>query len=148
MCPSEVRRFHAAVHTQHLACDPAGRRRRQKQRSVGNVFGGQRIGFAGWILDTDAQTLTPEDNPTADPLRLTTAEFRLLAALLERPRHVLTREFLLDAVSRRTAGAFDRSIDNLVSRLRRKIEADPANPAIVTTIRAGGYSLTADVRRL
>lgn len=123
-------------------------RRVDRPEAVAGALTGQRIGFAGWILDTDAQTLTPEDDATADPLRLTTAEFRLLATLLERPRHVLSREFLLDAVSRRTAGAFDRSIDNLVSRLRRKIEADPANPAIVTTIRAGGYSLTADVRRL
>jgi len=123
-------------------------RRSERPEPVAGALNGQRIAFAGWVLDTDAQTLTPEDTPQAEPLRLTTAEFRLLTTLLERPRHVLSRELLLDAISGRTAGAFDRSIDNLVSRLRRKIEADPANPAIITTVRAGGYSLTAGVRRL
>jgi len=123
-------------------------RRSERPEPVAGGLTGSRVAFAGWVLDTDAQTLTREAGPGAEPQRLTTAEFRLLTTLLERPRHVLSRETLLDAVSGRIAGAFDRSIDNLVSRLRRKIEPDPANPAIITTVRAGGYCLTADVRRL
>ena len=123
-------------------------RRAERPEPLAGGLTGSAVAFAGWRLDTDQQSLTPEADPAATPLRLTTAEFRLLTTLLERPRRVLSRDMLLDAVSGRTAAAFDRSIDNLVSRLRRKIEADPANPAIITTVRAGGYSLTADVRRM
>lgn len=129
-------------------------RRSDRPEPVAGGLTGARIGFAGWVLDTDQQTLTPAEGAgetaaaEAEPMRLTTAEFKLLTTLLERPRRVLSRNTLLDAVSGRPAAAFDRSIDNLVSRLRRKVEADPANPAIITTVRSGGYSLTADVRRL
>lgn len=123
-------------------------RRAERPEPLAGSLTGSRVAFAGWLLDTDAQTLVPCDDPEAEPLRLTTAEFRLLTVLLERPRHVLSRDTLLDAVSGRVAGAFDRSIDNLVSRLRRKIEADPANPVIITTVRGGGYSLTAEMQRL
>lgn len=123
-------------------------RRAERPEPVAGALTGSRVAFAGWVLDTDAQSLVPEGAPDAAPMRLTSAEFRLLAALLERPRHVLSRDTLLDAVSGRIAGAFDRSVDNLVSRLRRKIEPDPAHPSIITTVRSGGYSLTAEVRRL
>ncbi|AXC49992.1 response regulator [Paracoccus suum] len=133
-------------------------RRAERPEPLAGGLTGSAVAFAGWVLDTDRQTLSREPdvaddgaaNAEADSeaMRLTTAEFRLLTTLLERPRRVLSRETLLDAVSGRQPAAFDRSIDNLVSRLRRKIEADPANPAIISTVRAGGYCLTADVRRL
>lgn len=122
-------------------------RRAERPEPLAGTLTGSAVAFAGWVLDTDQQTLRSEGEG-AEAMRLTTAEFRLLTTLLERPRRVLSRETLLDAVSGRQPVAFDRSIDNLVSRLRRKIEADPANPAIISTVRAGGYCLTADVRRL
>lgn len=59
---------------------------------------------------------------------------------------MLSRDQLMDLTSGRSADAFDRTIDNQVSRLRRKIEVNAAEPKIITTIRAGGYSLAADVR--
>ncbi len=77
---------------------------------------------------------------------LSTAEFRLLLALARRPRMVLSRDQLLDLTSGRTAQAFDRSIDNQVSRLRRKLECDPANPTLVKTVWGGGYVFATDVR--
>jgi two-component system OmpR family response regulator len=61
---------------------------------------------------------------------------------------VLSRDQLLDITSGRAADVFDRTIDNQVSRLRRKIEEDPAHPRLIATIRAGGYSLAADVREV
>ena len=97
------------------------------------------------MLDTDRRTLTATDG-TEVPL--TTAEFRLLTAFLERPRFVLSREQLLDLTSGRAAQVFDRTIDNQISRLRRKIEADPAKPVLIATVWGGGYSLAADVREL
>jgi two-component system OmpR family response regulator len=104
-----------------------------------------KLFFAGWILDTDTRRLSREDD--GREVSLTTADFNLLLALLERPRIVLSRDQLLDLTSGRVADVFDRTIDNQVSRLRRKIEDNPAEPRIITTIRAGGYCLVTDVRK-
>jgi two-component system OmpR family response regulator len=76
---------------------------------------------------------------------LSTGEFLLLTAFLERPRVVLTRDQLLDLTRGRDAGPFDRAVDNQVSRLRRKIEEDPKNPRLVKTHWGGGYSFEAEV---
>ncbi len=105
----------------------------------------RRVRFANWVLDADRRLLTRDDGHQE---RLTTAEFKLLSVLLERPRFVLSRDQLLDLTSGREAHVFDRTIDNQVSRLRRKIEADPAQPAILTTVRGGGYCLSCDVEEL
>ena len=79
---------------------------------------------------------------------LSTGEFNLLLALVTRPRQVLTRDQLLDLTQGREAAAFDRAIDNQVSRLRKKIEGDPRNPDLIKTVWGGGYTLSADVTRL
>ena len=65
--------------------------------------------------------------------------------LAERPQRVLTRDQLLDLSRGRTANNFDRSIDVQISRIRRKIEADPKEPALIKTVRSEGYILTANV---
>jgi len=102
----------------------------------------KRLKFADWVLDVDRRELTGEDG-VAVPL--STAEFRLLTVFLQRPHIVLSREQLLDLTSGRAAQVFDRSVDNQVSRLRRKIEGDPRNPALVKTVWGGGYVFSADV---
>ncbi|QCG89653.1 hypothetical protein E6C72_15585 [Azospirillum sp. TSH100] len=79
---------------------------------------------------------------------LSTSEFLLLEAFVRRPGLVLSREQLLDLTKGRAADAFDRSIDNQVSRLRRKVETDPRNPALIKTVWGSGYSFAADVRDL
>ncbi|MGP9811175.1 response regulator [Rhodopseudomonas sp. NSM] len=122
-------------------------RRSERREPLAGGLGGRKLGFAGWMLDTDTRDLV-RDAEGAEKIALTTAEFKLLVAFLERPRFVLTREQLLDITSGRSADVFDRTIDNQVSRLRRKIEDDPAHPKIITTVRSGGYSLAADVRDL
>jgi two-component system, OmpR family, response regulator len=78
---------------------------------------------------------------------LSTAEFRLLCAFLDHPGLVLSRNQLLDLTVGRDADPFDRSIDNQVSRLRKKIEADPKTPALIKTHWGGGYSLAAQVEQ-
>ena len=65
--------------------------------------------------------------------------------MVERPARVLTREMLLDLARGRAATAFDRSIDTQVSRLRKKLEADPAEPKIIQTVWGGGYMFAAPV---
>ena len=78
---------------------------------------------------------------------LSTGEFVLLSALLGHPQVVLSREQLLDLTRGRDVSVFDRSIDNQISRLRKKIEADPKRPQLIKTHWGGGYSFTAEVTR-
>jgi two-component system OmpR family response regulator len=105
----------------------------------------RRLAFGRWTFDTGRREVTGADG-VAVPL--STAEFRLLSALAERPHMVLSRDQLLDLTSGRQAQPFDRAIDNQVSRLRRKLEADPKNPALIKTVWGGGYVLAADVREV
>ena len=72
----------------------------------------------------------------------------VLLAFVTHPKRVLTRDQLLDLSQGRELAAFERSIDNHVSRLRRKIEADPSDPKLIKTVWGGGYTLAADVTRL
>ena len=81
-------------------------------------------------------------------LPLSTAEYNLMLAFVTRPNHVLSRDQLLDITQGREANAFDRAIDNQISRLRKKIEDDPKNPALIKTVWGGGYTLAAEVRKL
>jgi two-component system OmpR family response regulator len=104
----------------------------------------RRRSFAGFTVDLDARTVERADGTNVP---LTSAEFDLLACFVERPRRVLTRDQLLDWTRGRSADPFDRTIDVTVSRLRRKLEmADPSGPALVTTVRNGGYLFAGDVK--
>lgn len=120
-------------------------RRSELAKVPGGRLAGHRLAFDRWVLDTDRRNLT---NTDGTEMALTTSEFRLLTAFLERPRFVLSRDQLLDLTSGRAAQVFDRTIDNQVSRLRRKIEADPAKPVLIATVWGGGYSLAADVTEM
>ncbi|HEY6454053.1 MAG TPA: response regulator [Steroidobacteraceae bacterium] len=98
--------------------------------------------FAGWKLDVGTRRLTSAEGAQVP---LTGGEFELLAAFCDRPNRVLTRDQLLDLTRGRNPTVFDRSIDIQVSRLRRKIEADPKDPMLIQTVRSGGYIFTAEV---
>ena len=101
--------------------------------------------FAGWVQKTGERALVDREGVSVP---LSTGEYNLLFALVTRPRQVLTRDQLLDLTQGREAAAFDRAIDNQVSRLRRKIETDAKNPDIIKTVWGGGYTLAAEVTRL
>jgi two-component system OmpR family response regulator len=101
--------------------------------------------FEGWRLDPLKRRLTDADGAV---VAISSVEFRLLMAFLEHPRQVLDRDRLLDMVQGREAHLFDRAVDNQVSRLRRKIEADSRNPQLIQTVWGGGYMLATDVRRV
>jgi two-component system OmpR family response regulator len=103
-----------------------------------------QIWFDRWRLDVDRRELVGEDEVVTP---LSNGEFLLLSAFLSRPNMVLSRDQLLDLTRGRAAATFDRSVDNQVSRLRRKIEADPKNPTLIKTVWGGGYRFAADVRR-
>ena len=102
----------------------------------------QRLRFGRWILDVSKRELV---NHAGLATPLSTAEYRLLMVLLDHPRVVLTRDQLLDLTVGRISDVFDRSIDNQISRLRKKIEVDPRNPDLIKTHWGGGYCFTAEV---
>lgn len=95
--------------------------------------------FAGFSLDVPAETLT---GPDGSAIPLTRSEFNLLNALTRARNRVLTRGFLLDAVSPGDDGASERMIDVLVSRLRRKLGDDPRSPELIQTVSGRGYRFT------
>jgi two-component system OmpR family response regulator len=111
-------------------------------RTIGS--GGAIFYFEGWQLRTAQQQLI---DPAGVLVPLSSGEYRLLEALVERPGQVLNRDQLLDLTRGRMAGPFDRAVDNQISRLRRKIEPDVKDPAYIKTIWGGGYRFSVEVRR-
>jgi two-component system, OmpR family, phosphate regulon response regulator OmpR len=98
------------------------------------------VRFGHWLLDLEGRRLIGE----AGELKLTAMEFDLLEAFARHPNKVLSRDRLLDLAHRRDMEPFDRSIDIRVTRIRKKIERDPAKPQIIKTIRGGGYMFVTD----
>ncbi|MGO8952123.1 MAG: response regulator [Rhodomicrobium sp.] len=103
---------------------------------------GERLKFGPFVFDSDRRELI-DGREVVTPLSY--GEYLLLSAFLHRPNIVLTRDQLLDITRGRAANLFDRSIDNQVSRLRRKIEEDPKDPKIIQTIWGGGYKFVGTV---
>jgi two-component system OmpR family response regulator len=100
------------------------------------------VRFDRWILHVSQRELLGEDGVA---IPLSTGEFVLLTVFLNHPHMVLTRDQLLDLTRHRAGDVFDRSIDNQVSRLRKKIEIDPKSPTLIKTVWGGGYTFTAEV---
>jgi len=100
--------------------------------------------FAGWRLDLDRREVL---SPQGVLVPLSAGEYDLLAALATHPQRVLSRDQLLDLARGREAQPFDRAIDVQVSRLRRKIEAEPGDPVLIKTVRSGGYMFTPAVEK-
>jgi two-component system OmpR family response regulator len=101
--------------------------------------------FADFELNLRTRRLRQRDTQNID---LTNGEFNLLAALLATPERILTRDQLLDASRVYDNEVYDRSIDVQVLRLRRKIEADPAQPQFIVTERGVGYIFKSPVEIL
>jgi two-component system, OmpR family, response regulator len=104
----------------------------------------RRLSFDVFLIDLDARQLVDQKNAT---VALTSAEFDLLACFVQRPRRVLTRDQILDWTRGRSADPFDRTVDMLISRLRRKLEAVSPGSHLISTVRNGGYLLTAHVKQ-
>ncbi|EMN1411591.1 response regulator [Enterobacter chuandaensis] len=100
------------------------------------------ITFNDWTLDTTRCELI---DPQRNVVPLTQGEYGLLLALTQNARRVLSREQLLELTHSESTEVFDRTIDVLIMRLRRKIEANPHQPALIKTIRGLGYVFAADV---
>ena len=107
--------------------------------------GGTAFAFGPWVLREVERVLVDDKG---EEVSLSSGEYHLLHALVRHPRQVMSRDRLLDLVRGREADIFDRAIDNLISRLRKKIEEDPAHPQLVKTVWGGGYTLACEVKRL
>jgi two-component system OmpR family response regulator len=105
---------------------------------------GQCYTFADWIFDIHHRSLKRRDGTEQE---LTTSEFNLLAAFAKRPHRVLSRDDIMDLLKGQDWSPLDRSIDNLVARLRKKIEHDPDRPTLIKTVRGVGYTFSVPVER-
>jgi len=104
----------------------------------------QRVGrFSAFVFKPHQRTLL---GPTGEVIDLTGAEYNLLAAFIDRPNRVLSRDAIADLTRKDDWDAFDRSIDTLVSRLRRKLASHAEASQLIQTVRGEGYVLAADVK--
>lgn len=100
--------------------------------------------FNGWHMDTVRHEVF---SPTGEPANLTAGEYNLLKIFLDAPNRALSRDYLFDVTRGNDFDAFDRAIDVQVNRLRRKLKDDPANPALIKTIRGVGYMFIGAVEK-
>ncbi len=101
--------------------------------------------FDTWILDVGRRELRSD---AGDVRALTTAEFNLLLMFVRRPTRVLSRDNIMDLLKGHDWSPLDRSIDSLIVRLRRKVEATPDTPRLIKSVRGVGYVFAVDSRRL
>lgn len=122
-------------------------RRSQASTSFRNIsnkseLAGKKLRFGGVTYDVDARVVERQDGRMEI---LTSGEASLLGVLIDHARETLSREDLLMMSAGRVPGPFDRTIDNQVSRLRKKLEPDVLRPRLISTVRNGGYTLSCDV---
>ena len=113
--------------------------RRKAPAAVAEEGTAKTIRFDGWQLDLDRRRLL---RPDGSDVALTTGEFDILAVMARHPGRVFSRDMLMELTRGRSLDAFDRTIDAQIARLRRKIEADPAQPELVKSVRGVGYVFT------
>jgi DNA-binding response OmpR family regulator len=98
---------------------------------------GSRVRMGRRVLDLERRALVDPADGSSE--LLTASEYDLLKVFAENPNRPLQRDWLLEVIAHREMEAFDRAIDLRVTRLRRKIEADPAHPDVIRTVRGVGY---------
>jgi len=130
--PCELRELMARIRSVLRRSSPA-----TAAESAGAKAAKERlVRFGTKWLDLEAQALR-DDEGNEHPL--TASEFGLLKVFAANPKRVLSRERLLELANARDSEAFDRAVDLRIMRIRRKIEPDPSKPAVIRTIRGGGY---------
>ncbi|WP_298884108.1 response regulator transcription factor [uncultured Bradyrhizobium sp.] len=107
----------------------------------------RRFAFDRFVIDLDARSVEAVEAEVS-ALQLTSAEFDLLGCFVQRPRRVLTRDQILDWTRGRSAEPFDRTVDMLISRLRKKLDGASPGSNLITTVRNGGYLFIGTVRQV
>ena len=100
--------------------------------------------FDGWELDPRGRYLV---DPKGAAVVLTSGEFDMLTALCRHHGEILSRDRLVRLTQNRAVEPYDRSVDTLISRLRRKLKGQSANAQVIKTVRNGGYVFTPQVER-
>ena len=141
--PFRIRELRARINsvyrrTQHNRFLPAGTVVADPEHADG---GAQPVLFHGWALNPDSRRLT---DPSGDEVKLTTAEFNLLAALVKNRNRVLSRDQIMTAIKGQDWAIYDRVVDGLVSRLRQKVAVDAGKEHFIKTVRGIGYMFSAD----
>lgn len=134
--PCELRELMARIRSVLRRSAPARATPAGQNGPTGKSARDHLVRFGTKWLDLEAQALR-DDEGNEHPL--TASEFGLLKVFAANPKRVLSRERLLELANARDAEAFDRAVDLRIMRIRRKIEPDPAKPAVIRTIRGGGY---------
>lgn len=132
--PFHLREVHARLKSILRRRQPAALRPETSEEKL--------IRFEGWTLNLSRRQLLSGDGAEVE---LTTGEFDMLAAFVQHPGRVLTRDFLMDETRGRQLEAFDRTIDAQIVRLRRKIEADAKHPQFIKAVRGVGYIFTGKI---
>jgi DNA-binding response OmpR family regulator len=132
--PCELRELMARIRSVLRRSSPA--KAAAPETAAAKADKEQLVRFGTKWLDLEAQALR-DDEGNEHPL--TASEFGLLKVFAANPKRVLSRERLLELANARDAEAFDRAVDLRIMRIRRKIEIDPSKPAVIRTIRGGGY---------
>ena len=117
----------------------------QPTGAPGTAPEGERFAFEDWVLDISRRELRSASGVVQE---LTTAEFNMIEMFVRRPSRVLSRDNIMDLLKGHEWSPYDRSIDSLIVRVRRKIEPDPDAPRLVKTVRGVGYVFAAEVQRL
>ena len=133
--PCELRELMARIRSVLRRSSPA-RTAAASEAGAAKAAKNQLVRFGTKWLDLEAQALR-DDEGNEHPL--TASEFGLLKVFAANPKRVLSRERLLELANARDSEAFDRAVDLRIMRIRRKIEPDPTRPAVIRTIRGGGY---------
>lgn len=142
--PFEPRELLARVRSVLRRVSQAASKEEPAETGGGGGGSGGTYVFDDWRLDTYGMTLT---SPDGNAVPLSSGEFKLLQAFVEHPNRVLTRDQILDWTHDRDSPAFDRAVDIVVGRVRKKVEKDPRQPRYIKTIRNAGYMFSAKVER-
>jgi two-component system, OmpR family, response regulator len=134
--PCELRELMARIRSVLRRSAPARAAPAASETASAKTTKEQLVRFGTKWLDLEAQALR-DDEGNEHPL--TASEFGLLKVFAANPKRVLSRERLLELANARDSEAFDRAVDLRIMRIRRKIEPDPTKPAVIRTIRGGGY---------
>ena len=118
------------------------RRTRMLPPNMGAVEPSQKLSFGEWQVDTVARHLIDDSGVM---VALSGAEYRLLRVFLDHPQKVLSRDQLLSLTQGREAELFERSIDLMVSRLRKCLRDDAREPRYIKTVRSEGYVFSMQV---
>jgi len=115
---------------------------RRAEDHCGPSHPAKSLHFSGWTLDLAARNLIDADGIV---IALSNGEFKILHVLAETPNCVFSRDQLMDVLSGHDSGPFDRTIDVMISRLRRRLNDDARDPQLIKTVRNEGYILASQV---